>query len=539
MDSSKTHRRGINLYPAFYLLGVLVALGVAWFQSGPGYMDAAYYYAGGTQISTGQGWTEPFIWNYLGDPEGIPQPAFTYWMPGPAILASIGMVVSNSTDYFWASLIFALLFGFVPVITIWGANRILRNPGYAWIGGGLVVIPGIYAIFVALPESFTPYLLAGGLWFAIVFLADWNWLGGTMSVQRWLIAGMLSGFLHLNRADGLIWIAGTVGLICWRGWKDATEKKVSRIASGILFALVGYSLVMSPWYLRNLDQFGALFPPGGIRTIWLVDYNQTFAYPALELGTSQWLASGWDQILGVRVDALIQNLQNLLVAQGSVVLLPLIGLGLWKDRKTRAVQFGVLLWVGTLIVMTILFPFAGSRGGYLHSGSALQVFFWMMAVSGLEQVCLWGKRARNWRFSSAMPVFGIILIVINTAIAGWFFTSRVIGPDIESPIWNRSTETYKEIKRVLVENGVHQDDLGMVNNPPGFFVGSGMSSIVIPGGDLDSVLEAAHRYGASYLLLEENQTNLEWLYLNPKDQPGLKYVTTADKIQIFRIPGND
>ena len=50
-------------------------------QPAPGYMDAEYYYAGGLQLAAGRGFTQPFLWNYLDQPEGLPHPAFTYWMP--------------------------------------------------------------------------------------------------------------------------------------------------------------------------------------------------------------------------------------------------------------------------------------------------------------------------------------------------------------------------------------------------------------------------------------------------------------------------
>ena len=68
----------------YLLLALLQALAlgaVAAFQHGPGYMDAEYYAVLGRRLATGQGPTEPFLWNYLDDPQGIPHPAFGYWAP--------------------------------------------------------------------------------------------------------------------------------------------------------------------------------------------------------------------------------------------------------------------------------------------------------------------------------------------------------------------------------------------------------------------------------------------------------------------------
>ena len=61
---------------------------VSIFQDAPGYMDADYYYAIGLRLNRGYGFSEPFLWNYLDNPNGIPHPSNTYWMPLPSVLAS-------------------------------------------------------------------------------------------------------------------------------------------------------------------------------------------------------------------------------------------------------------------------------------------------------------------------------------------------------------------------------------------------------------------------------------------------------------------
>ncbi len=46
----------------------------------PGYRDACYYTVGAQQLAAGRGFTEPFIWNYLDDPQSLPRPSHQYWM---------------------------------------------------------------------------------------------------------------------------------------------------------------------------------------------------------------------------------------------------------------------------------------------------------------------------------------------------------------------------------------------------------------------------------------------------------------------------
>jgi hypothetical protein len=61
-------------YFLLYVLSLTILILVAQQQVAPGYMDAEYYFAGGLQIVNGQGFTEPYIWNYLADPPGLPAP---------------------------------------------------------------------------------------------------------------------------------------------------------------------------------------------------------------------------------------------------------------------------------------------------------------------------------------------------------------------------------------------------------------------------------------------------------------------------------
>jgi hypothetical protein len=90
-------------------LGLLVYGCMMALQHTPGYMDAEYYYVGGRLLAEGRGFWEPFLWNYLDDPMALPHPAFTYWMPLPALVAMLGMRLMGSVAFVWARLPFMVL----------------------------------------------------------------------------------------------------------------------------------------------------------------------------------------------------------------------------------------------------------------------------------------------------------------------------------------------------------------------------------------------------------------------------------------------
>src|SRR5512134_2991683 len=105
-------------------LGLAMSLAVGRFQEFPGYMDADYYFAGGIQLAEGRGFTEPYLWNYLDNPKGLPHPSHTYWMPLASIVSGAGMGLAGQSAYAAGRLPFILLSACVPLLTAALALRI-------------------------------------------------------------------------------------------------------------------------------------------------------------------------------------------------------------------------------------------------------------------------------------------------------------------------------------------------------------------------------------------------------------------------------
>src|SRR5512139_3595080 len=106
-----------RLFFGLFLAGVLITLMAALPQAAPGYMDADYYYAGALRIAAGQGATEPYLWNYLNDPSGLPAPSFAYWMPLVSLIAALGLKLAGAFGWWGARIPFFLLAGLVPPLT--------------------------------------------------------------------------------------------------------------------------------------------------------------------------------------------------------------------------------------------------------------------------------------------------------------------------------------------------------------------------------------------------------------------------------------
>jgi len=458
----------------------------------PSYTDAYYYAVGARQLYAGQGFSEPFIWNWLGPPEQVPHPGYLYWMPLTAILGWLGLAALGKS--FWAMQApFVLLSAFLPLVAYGIALDLTGQRKHAALAGLLAVFPGLYAHFFVLPDNFTPFALAGSLclWAAGRGLREGQalWFG---------LAGLAAGFGHLARADGLLLLGVTLlALLAGPGRKLALRTCLLPL----LACLSGYLLVMGPWFARNWLVAGSPLPGAGMQTLFLTSYDDMFSYGA-PLTLESYLSWGWGPILQSKAQALLLNLQRLWVEDFLIVLLPFSALGLWKLGRGagREMLRPFLLYLPLLfLAMTLAFTYPGVRGGLFHSGGALLPFIFAAAGPGLEAAVRWAARhLRGWRARQAWQVFALGLVamaLLITTFALW--RAGVLGGE-----WNQRDQGYEAIGRWLEARGAAGATV-MVGNAPGFTWHTGQPAVAIPNDPLDTILLVAERYDARYLVLDE------------------------------------
>jgi hypothetical protein len=527
-----------------FVLGLAVPLAIAQFQSLPGYMDADYYFGGGIQLAKGNGFTEPYLWNYLSDPQGLPTPSHAYWMPLASILAAAGMWITGQATFAAARLGFIMLAALVPPLTALLAFRLTRPPNRAlsFLSGLLACFPIYYAPFLPVTDNYAIYMVLGISFFFLL---------SSLPTSRnpsliFLGFGITSALMTLARSDGLLWLGLSLLVAVWWAGKQQSDFRLStfdlqrstfnvqlatRITQhatrNIVFLLLGYLLLMSPWYARNLSVFGSLMAPGGSRALWLTNYNDTFAYPASQLTFESWLTSGWDAILTARFTALRFNLLNAFAAQGGIFLFPFILVGLWQLRKDARVRLAALAWILLLAAMTIAFPFAGERGAFFHAGAALQPVWWAVAPIGLDAV-VGSIRRRGWLDDRAFVIFRGALVGIAVLMTVIIFFIRVPSD------WEREDGIYQGLKDLLVQAGAPTDAIVVVRNPPGFYIVTDYRAIAVPNGGIDAILEVAQRYNAQYYVDEptrENNAN----YDSELNQFPFRYIGESNDNRLYEI----
>ena len=495
----------------------------------PGYMDAYYYFGDAKQLAHGQGFSELYLWNYLG--AGLPGmdttppwPSHLYWMPLTSMVAAPFMAAAerlsggpleNGALFRAAQWPFMLLASALPLLSYVVAVRLGGRPRHARTAAALTALAPFYLVFWPNTDAFAAHGLAAA---GALLLAEMAAGASTRGQALALASGVCAGLAHLARADGVLVLMVAAGWLLWR-----------RRTTGVGLAglvVVGYLLVMGPWFWRNLQVVGQPLA-GGAQTLWLRDYNELFNYPADTLTPAHFLGTGWAAILGQKWAALRDNVITLAVAPGGVIAFPFALLGLWRCRRAPLTQVGAAYGLALLAAMSLGFSLPGARGGYFHSAAALLPWLMAAAPLGLDAaVDAVARRLRHWQPERSQPVFAGLLVVGVLGVSVAVYGLRVFGAAPARTAWRQREAVYGEAAAWMVANGAGEG-LMAANNPPAWTYWSGQPAIVIPNGGLETLLRVMDDYATRWVLLDQNYPEgLKGLYAAPESAMGLRLRAT-------------
>lgn len=503
-----------------FLAGLVFNLGIAWFQHAPGYMDADYYFAGGLRLVRGQGFTETYLWNYLDNPQSLPHPSHAYWFPLASMLAAAGMLIAGQQTFWAARAGFILAAALVPPVTALLAFQITSRRETAYAAGLLAVFSGYHAPFMPTTDNFSIFMLFGGAFF-LTFRRQ--------EKAAPFLLGLLAGLMNLARVDGLLWFGvGVLGLVMIWLWTHP-RPAISAIIIPLMLFSAGYALLMGPWMARNLSIWGTPLSPAGGKVLWMTRYDDTFAWPASRINLQNWLAAGWRLALDGRLNALKLNAINTIGAQAAFLLFPFILIGLHALRKDLRVRLAVFAWLVLFLVMSVVLPFAGSRGSFFHAGAALQPVWFMAAVVGVETFAL---KFRDRRLSITPQIFRVGLVFGMAILTLYLAYVAIFTND-----WDQFQRKYQRVEAMLVQHRAQPTDAILVANAPGYYVVSNRPSLIVPDENLASVRALASKFGAKFLVLEKAfyTDPMIPVYQNPASQSGLTYIGEFDDVRIFSI----
>jgi hypothetical protein len=402
------------LSPAIlFLVAAALRLAVASLVPFPATEGSAYYVGVARNILDGDGFVTDALWSYATPPLAVPRPAFELWMPMSSFVAAAGMALLGPT--FWAAQVASCLLGALLAPLTWGVARTAataagldwrRAVAVAFASGLLVALASPFVLAAAVPDSYTPYVVASVAAAALV--------PGVVSSERvpflrGLALGALLGLAYLARQE-VVWLGLAVLVATWVGVRrrerarsDAgrgTLEYLRAVIVRLVPVVVGGLVVVLPWLVRNAAAFGTPFPGQALENALLRRNEDIYAFierPTLAGYVEQGLAT----ILGNPIAAGWDGLLNVLV-------LPAFPIGvagivaIVAMRRSPAFgmtgALGVLLLSGVLTFVStiVLFPVATRWGTFLHASGPLLVALTVAAALGGDALLARISAIRAW-----------------------------------------------------------------------------------------------------------------------------------------------
>ncbi len=519
-----------NLHPApprprsfdfIWILFLSLAVQLFWAVqiSYPTYFDAYYYSINGRQLAThsaDQRWMESVIWQYLDDPEGLPTPSHTYWMPLTSLAAAGGHLVAGD-GFRAAQLPFVLLTTTLPLLAYAIARRLSPERWAARTAALFTMAGGYYLGQWNQPSTFALFAWVGGggllaLAFALEQERAYKW---------WVAAGLLAGLSHLTRADGLLIAA--VGIIALFGGAARSPARPSaRLIAPSLY-IGGYFLVMGGWFVRMWRVTGTPLSSVGTQTLFLTTYDDTFAY-GRRLTLQNYLDWGMGNILRSKLTAVSLSFQTFIAVTGLLFLAVFI---VWAWIKLgRDGGMGVFLRPFTLYTfalyfsMSFLFTFPGQRGSLFHSSTAIWPWTMALAAVGIGMVVEWiAGYLHHWQPQKSKPLFAALFVLIVFGISFGIAGSGLNRPD--------EAALYKQI-------AARTGERVMLGDPLAFYYHTGKTAVIIPNESPETIVQVMERYGIESLIVDPDHVRpLDDLYAGKEQLPQLEllYTTTMTTTQ--------
>ncbi len=467
----------------------------------PTYFDAFYYTTNAQRIAEGHGLTQEIIWQYLDQPERLPVPSFTYWMPLPAFIAAVGYKIHDS--FRAAQIPFWLMASFLPWMSYAIAWHLRKTRWMACTAALFTAAGGYYAAYWNQPTTFVLFAwVGGGCLFALAWAHERKRWG------YWLLAGVLAGLSHLSRADGmlLLGVAGVIwlydGIAWWKNRKDSRlkiENGMPNLQSLIFdgFAFVGgYLLIMGGWFWRTYRLIGSPMSAVGTQTIFLTTYNDLFSY-GRSFDLASYLDWGVVNILKSKVEAASLGIQTFIAVTGLTVFVFFMiwsWIKLGRNKRTgpflRPFTWYILLLYG---IMILVFTFPGQRGSLLHSSAALWPWSMALAAIGIDYAIDWiADRRPAWQPEPAKRLFAVVFVILVFVVS--FAVSST------QPLQTEQAAIYKQVAEMIPP-----DSVLMTGDPPGVYYHTRLPAVAMPNEPPDMLPVISEQLGVTHLLLDSER----------------------------------
>jgi hypothetical protein len=480
----------ILLLLAALVARVIAVLVLPW----PPFTDPAYYSMVAQRLAEGHGFTAPVLYSFIEVGSRIPDPAVlpiasnAHWMPLTSIVAAASMAIFGPT-YVAGTVPLALLSALLSPLTYVVSLELWGSRGMAIVAGVLAIFAGPLLIMYPTIDNFAVFGAtgAGSLYCSMRSVRS-------PSAGRWLVAGAaFAGLATLARIDGVLLTLGVAA--AWfvrRGWSP-WERRGGRVsvAWGAASA-AAFLLILAPWFVRNLSEFGAILPSAGGHTLWIRSYNEQFSI-GHEVSLATYLDWGWSNIIGSKLYSWWELLGRTTALLGGIFVLPFVA-GMWLFRRRADLAPFFVYFAGMFFAMGAFFTFHGPKGAYYHSSPAWLPWAFGIAVAAVPPLC--NAAGRWWKFLRRPRTHRFLIV---SAMAGAMVLS-VAGSAILYRQWDFSRVRHEQAAQFLRDNA-SRGDVFMASDPASVWPLTGNAGVAGPFDPYRVVQKVVDAYDVTWIIV--------------------------------------
>lgn len=129
---------------------------------------------------------------------------------------------------------------------------------------------------------------------------------------------------------------------------------------------------------------------------------------------------------------------------------------------------------------------------------------WALAPVGIARAVSWAAKRREWDVKQAKTVFASCAIAFAILITFGLTWNKVVGQRRGGFQWNASFESYQALGTQLKQIDSAPGRVA-INNPPGFFLATGIEAVVLPNAFPDLLKKAVEQYDVHWVILDINR----------------------------------
>jgi hypothetical protein len=490
------------------LAALALRLALLAFVQHPGIADPNHYYNLAVQIVNGHGLNIDYIWDWHNPPAAVVHHD-DYWMPLTGVIAAVPMALFG-IGLHNALLPFILIGSLLPLVGYAAAGQLkLGESARLFVAAAVAFLPEFVLNSVRTDTTMPSALLVGS---TLVLLTH-----GLQTRKAWpfIVGGLCAGLAYLNRSDATLLVPLYLVVIgVYVVAARSHDAPPVRWRTALLMPLAA-ALIVGPWLVRNVQLTGSATTPNTERMFFLTDYRDHYRYRGefsletmLEKQTPAQLIARRLFEMGASVKLMYTTLDQLLpvaVVGGLLLLLAA------RDRQRFIALAPVLiLLLGYYVFYTLLVPYK-SMGGSFKKVYLVQIPLLLPLAGYALERAVQSQRLR----------VGVMLLTVG------FLTANAVELVRADANFARAylgrVQAMAEVAATLPDR-TGDGQLVLMTQDPFMLRYVGLSSVLFPSDDRDTVLEVAERYGVDYLLMPPDRESLNAIYLRTETDPRLTLV---------------